>query len=118
MDINASSSANSINPCFSMGEFNRLCKLNSTSLGTIIGSAISFILIITTIVALFYLIWNGLRWITSGGDKAKVEGARSGIIAALIGLIIAFSAFFILSFALSFFGLNFNNLSLPSLPNL
>jgi len=53
---------------------------------------------------------------TSGGDKAKVESARGTIIAAIVGLVIAFLAFFILSLALSFFGLSLTNLTLPRLP--
>ena len=55
---------------------------------------------------------------TSGGDKAKVESARNHIIAALIGLVIAFLAFFILSLALSIFGLSLNKISLPKISGL
>lgn len=107
-----------IDPCSSMGSFSRLCNLNSSHLNVILGTAISFVLVISVIIALFFLIWNGIRWIASGGDKQKVENARSGIIAAIIGLVIAFSAFLILSFALSFFGLSLSNLTLPSIANL
>lgn len=116
--MNSTGSGTTIDPCTAMGSFSRLCNLNSGHINVILGAGISFILVIATIIALFFLIWNGIRWIASGGDKQKVEGARSGIIAAVIGLIIAFSAFFILSFALSFFGLSFNNLTLPSISNL
>ena len=114
----SSTSANTINPCGAMGEFNKLCNLNSNNLGTIVGSAVNFILIIAVVVALFYLVWNGVRWIASGGDKQKVENARNGIIAAIVGLVIAFLSFFILSFALSFFGLKLNDLSLPVIPSI
>jgi len=106
----------SVNPCTSLGQFSKLCELNSSNLGAIIGAAVSFILVIAVVITLFYIIWHGIRWIASGGDKQKVDGARSGLIAAIIGLIIAFSAFFILSFALSFFGLSFSNLVLPIIP--
>ena len=102
-----------INPCNSTGQFGSLCNLQANQLGSIVGAAVTFILVIAVLIALFFLIWGGVRWITSGGDKAKVESARSTIIAAILGLVIAFLAFFILSVALSFFGLSLSNLQLP-----
>ncbi len=106
-----------VNPCGSVTSgFGALCNLSANNLGGIVGAAVTFILIIAVLIALFFLIWGGIRWITSGGDKAKVESARGTIIAAIIGLVIAFLAFFILSLALSFFGLSLNNLVLPRLP--
>jgi uncharacterized protein YacL len=107
-----------VNPCPSSGQFSKLCNLNANNIGAIIGAAVEFILIIAVIIALFFLIWGGVRWITSGGDKAKVESARGTIIAAIIGLVIAFLAFFVLSLALSFFGLSLTNLTLPTIPTL
>ena len=98
-----------------MGQFKTLCTLNANNLGQIVGTLVTFILIIAVLIALFFLIFGGIRWITSGGDKAKVESARGTIIAAIVGFVIAFLAFFILSLALSFFGLSLNNLTLPRL---
>ena len=111
--------AQNVNPCGNIQSgFGRLCNLSANNLGSIVGAAVTFILIIAVLIALFFLIWGGIRWITSGGDKAKVESARGTIIAAIIGLVIAFLAFFILSLALSFFGLSLSNLQLPSVANL
>ena len=107
-----------VNPCPSAGQFSKLCNLNANNIGPIVGAAVTFILIIAVLIALFFLIWGGVRWITSGGDKAKVESARGTIIAAIIGLVIAFLAFFILSLALSFFGLSLTNLQLPRVAGL
>lgn len=109
--------ANSVNPCPGAGQFSKLCNLNANNLGGIIGAAVTFILIIAVLIALFFLIWGGIRWITSGGDKGKVDSARQTITAAIVGLVIAFLAFFILSLALSFFGLSLSNLTLPRIPN-
>jgi hypothetical protein len=106
-----------ISPCASSGQFTKLCNLNANNLGGIVGAAVTFILIIAVLIALFFLIWGGISWITSGGDKAKVESARGRIIASIVGLVIAFLAFFILSLALSFFGLSLSNLVLPRIPN-
>ncbi len=108
----------SVDPCPEAGQFQNLCNLNGDNLGAIIGAAVTFILIVAVLIALFFLIFGGIRWITSGGDKAKVESARGTIIAAIIGLVIAFLAFFILSLALSFFGLSLTELELPTIDGL
>lgn len=107
----------SVNPCGNIQSgFGALCNLSANNLGGIVGAAVTFILIIAVLIALFFLIYGGIRWITSGGDKAKVDSARQTITAAIIGLIVAFLAFFILSLALSFFGLSLTNLVLPKIP--
>jgi len=80
--------------------FNRLCDLTPD---TALPSVFTIILIIAIIVALFYLIWGGLKWITSGGDKGNVETARNHIVAVIIGLILVFLSWFILNFVLQFF---------------
>jgi uncharacterized protein YacL len=109
----------SVNPCTSSSasQFSKLCNLNANSIGPLVGAAVAFILVAAALIALFFLIWGGVRWIMSAGDKAKVDSARQTITAAIIGLIIAFLAFFILSLALSFFGLSLTNLTLPKIPN-
>jgi hypothetical protein len=82
--------------------FNVLCAINPANA---FPTLLSFILIAAIVVALLYLIWGGIKWITSGGDKANVETARSHIIAAVIGLILVFSAWFVMNFILqAFFG--------------
>ncbi len=106
--------AQAIDTC-AKGQFSALCALDSSKVGSIIQSAVTIILIIAVVIALFFLIWGGVRWITSGGDKGKVEGARNTIVAAIIGLIIAFLAYFILQVVLGFFGLSLTTLELPKL---
>lgn len=95
--------------------FGSLCALDASKLGTVISGIVTILLIAATLIALFFLIFGGIRWVTSGGDKAKVESARNMIIAAIIGLVIAFLAYFILTLVLSFFGLSLNNLTLPKI---
>lgn len=103
-----------VNPCpDSTSQFSTLCTLKANSIGTILSSAVTIILIGAAVIALFFLIFGGIRWITSGGDKAKVESARGTIIAAIIGLIIALLAFFIITIVLGFFNISLSNLQLP-----
>lgn len=93
----------------------QLCKLQAGGTGAVVRNIIVAILIIAAVISLFFLIWGGIKWILSGGDKAKVTEARGTIVAALVGLIITFLAYFILSIVLGFFGLSVSNLQLPTL---
>ncbi|HVF69067.1 MAG TPA: pilin [Xanthomonadales bacterium] len=95
--------------------FSRLCSLNAGSIGNIVSTIVTVLLIAAVLIALFFLIWGGIRWITSGGDKGKVDEARKHIVAAIIGLIIAFLAYFFLQLVLGFFGLQLGDLRLPVL---
>lgn len=56
----------------------------------IIAFFIKFILIVAGIFALIYLILGAFSWVTSGGDKEKIEKAQQKIQAAVIGMIIIF----------------------------
>ncbi len=107
--------AQTVDPC-PKGEFNALCsKFNASDTGSIIGTVLTFLLIAAVIVALFFLIWGGIRWITSGGDKTKVDSARGHIVAAIVGLLIAFVAYFIVQIILNVFGLGpVSSLELPT----
>jgi len=87
--------------------FNALCTIYDNASGNLISNAINIILIVTVIIALAFLIFGGIKWITSGGDKAGVEAARNMIVAALVGLVIAFLAYFILQIVFNLFGIEF-----------
>lgn len=108
-----------INPCTSGGigsSFGKLCDLGGSKLGATIGSVINFIFVIATIGALFYLIWGGIKWLMSEGDKTAVDAARQHIVSAIIGLIIVFLSYFILNFILMFFtGSSFGALTIPTI---
>jgi small neutral amino acid transporter SnatA (MarC family) len=103
------------NPCGS-GEFSALCMLQAKDLGGIVGSLLQFIFVIAVIVALFYLIYGGFRWLVSSGDKTQVAAAREHIVAAIIGLVIIFLSYFLLSLLLGFFGIDLSHLTIPKIP--
>ena len=86
--------------------FNPLCQLYYSS-GKLIGNIFNIIFIVVVILALAFLVYGGIKWITSGGDKAGVESARNMIVAALVGLVIAFLAYFIVGIIFQLFGLDF-----------
>lgn len=93
----------------------QLCGLKSENAGGVLRNVIIGVLVIAAVISLFFLIYGGIKWILSGGDKGKVTEARGTIVAALVGLIVTFLAYFILSLVLGLFGLNVNNLVLPTL---
>lgn len=63
----------------------------------LITSLVSLFLILGIIFAFFYMIFGGINYILSGGDKTKTENARHQITYALIGLVVLFSVFAIVS---------------------
>ena len=91
--------------------FNALCNLDFQNL---LPALISTIFLLAIIAALLYLIWGGFKWLTSGGDKAAVQAAREHIVAAIVGLVLIFLAYFILNVLLQFFfGINTGVFTLP-----
>ena len=101
-----------IDLCLEGGGFGGLCGLNFG--GPLVGSLLTLAFVGATIIALLFLIYGGIRWIASGGDKAQTEGARSQITAALVGLVIVFAAWAIIEMINLFFGINIFELNFPS----
>jgi len=86
--------------------FNPLCSLFVRS-DNLIGNIINIAFVVAVLIALAFLIYGGVKWIMSGGDKSAVEGARNMIVAALVGLVITFLSYFILQIVFQLFGLDF-----------
>lgn len=75
-----------------------------TDIGELINRALRFVMVIAALLVFLYLIWGGVEWITSGGDKGKTESARNKITASVIGLIVVAASYAILQLALTFLG--------------
>lgn len=98
--------------------FNSLCTINLASSNGLIGGIIQVLLIVAILTSLFFLIYGGIRYTTSGGDRGKVDQARSTLVAALVGLVLALIAFAITDFVLYFFtGQGLAGMKLPTLLN-
>ena len=82
---------------------------------SIVQWAITAIIVVAGLIFFFMLIIGGLRWVLSGGDKAQTEAARGQITAALIGLVIIFSAWAIAQLVEAFFGISLFKLDVPSI---
>lgn len=61
-------------------------------------------LIFAGVVALFMIIYSGIRYITSAGDPKAVEGARNTLTWAIVGLVVIILAYTIISFIAAFTG--------------
>ena len=75
------------------------------TLGFVIGSLVFF----------FFLISGAITWIVSGGDKTKLESARSRITNAIVGFVILLLAFAIVALLESFFNINITLLDIGAI---
>lgn len=97
-------------------QFSGLCDINIDKIKNTPGKIVNILLIIAIVLALIYLVYGGIKWITSGGDKGKVDAARSHITAAIVGLIIALAAYLILNVVTYFVtGQTFKTFDIPTL---
>ena len=87
--------------------------LNDITIANIISALIVLVLVIAALIFFFMLVWGGIRYITSGGDKAQTEAARGQITAALIGLVIVFAAWAIINLIQIFFNIDIISLNIP-----
>lgn len=77
-----------------------------TNIGTLIRGAVQGALLIAALLVFMYLIWGGIQWITSGGDKSKTQEARDRITAALVGLAVVAAAWAVMLIIQYFFGIS------------
>jgi len=84
-------------------------------LNKLISLGISVGFLVAAVIFVYMFIMGGIRWITSEGDKTKVETARNQITHALVGLLLTFLLFVILEIIEQFFGISLKELKIPSL---
>jgi hypothetical protein len=89
------------NPTITIGQPSNI-KIGD--IGQLISAIVGTLLIISALLAFFYLILGGIQWITSGGDKAAMEAARNKITHAIVGLIIVGAAWAVMLLVQSFLG--------------
>ncbi len=88
-----------LGPVTGVGKFQQYVGSGAGNV-TLFESLISKILGILTIMAgislIVYLMLGALNWITSAGDKGKVEKAQQQITNAILGVVVVVLAYFIL----------------------
>lgn len=83
------------------------------AIGAIISGFIGIFLIFSFVAAFINLLLGGFDWITSGGDKTKLQSARDRLTNSLVGLIIVSAAWAIMMIVGNFIGIEFPNLKIP-----
>lgn len=80
------------------------CQLNDVVNTGI--SVVQFILGISGTVALLMFIYGGFLWVTSAGNSEKVNQGKSAVSNAVIGLVIVFASYTLITYGLSAFGVS------------
>lgn len=86
-----------------------LAPSGPTSSSGILNWVLAIILVGVILMAFGYLIFGAIMWITSQGDKQKVESARNTIIYSIVGLLVAILSFSIIRFIGEILGMNLLN---------
>ena len=69
---------------------------NETGFGTLASYIIFLLTAVAGILAFFFIIMAGIKFVTSGGDPKKLAGAQGTLTYAIIGIIVTILAFVIL----------------------
>ena len=86
-----------------------------SAVGSIISSLVGGFLILSFIATLLYMLLGGFDWITSGGDKTKLQSARDKITNALVGLIVVGASWAVMMIVGNFTGIEFPSLPIPTI---
>lgn len=70
----------------------------------IIQTATSVLIFSAIILSLIFFVIGGIMWVTSEGNKEKIQSARNTLTYAIVGLIVVFFAFLIVNIIQYFFG--------------
>lgn len=91
-------------------------NLGNITFSGLVSAGIILLMVITAIILLFILIGGGIAVMVGGnsGNPQQSERGSKAVTAAIIGLVIVFGAWAILTLLNAFFGINILSLELPS----
>lgn len=96
---------NNIN-CGLKGNFSKDCDEAPVDDGTLTNTIQIAIRVFQTavgLIAVFFVIYGGLKYITSGGNDAGIKGAKNTLLYAVVGLVVVLIAEGIIRFVLTRF---------------
>lgn len=79
----------------------------ASAISMILSNLVTLIYSIATIVLIFMILWGAFDWLTSGGDKEKLEHAKSRLINAFVGIMLFAIAFAVIQILGKFTGFTF-----------
>ncbi len=74
-----------------------------------IGGLLSLVMVIASLALLLNLVWGALTWVTSGGEKGKLDEARQRMTNSVIGIVILSSVLVIFMMVQYFLGIEVLN---------
>ena len=81
----------------------------ATSVQDVITNIIRGVIAVLGLVAVIFIVKGGIDYITSNGEAAKIQKAKSTILYATIGLVVSALAFVIVNFAIGIINGNTSN---------
>ena len=81
-----------------------VCKSQGDSVGPLIVSVVNVLLFVLGLAAVIVIIIAGFIYVTSSGEAAAITRAKNMILYAVVGLVVAFSAYAIINWVLKAFG--------------
>lgn len=86
-----------------------LQEMNGKSfIQSFIPAAITLLFVGGSVLFVFMLIIGAIGWITSGGDKAKIEESRGKVTNAIVGILIMLTVYAVVKLVQGFFGTDFS----------
>lgn len=68
-----------------------------------VGLVLNIVFSLLGVIVVGLIIFNGFNWMTARGNEKKVAEAKSGLISAVVGLLIVLGSYAITTFILKFF---------------
>ena len=81
----------------------------------LVPNLVGLVFVVGALAFFAMLVTGAIQWITSGGDKQALEGARGKISNAVVGLVLLFAALAIIKFIEYFFKINILSLDILGL---
>ncbi len=81
--------------------YGTITGLGTNDLRTGIMNIISVLLGFIGIIAIVVVLWGGFRWMTSVGSEEKITEAKKIIMSGIVGLIIIFTSYALVSFVIT-----------------
>jgi hypothetical protein len=79
-------------------DFKTSSDIGGAPIGVVVGRVVKVLLGVLGLVCLVIFVIAGFQWMTSGGNKEKIQGAQKSMSAAIIGLIIVIVAWAAIDF--------------------
>ncbi|OGE25325.1 hypothetical protein A3C26_00660 [Candidatus Daviesbacteria bacterium RIFCSPHIGHO2_02_FULL_39_12] len=96
-----------IQPPAAIREFAGSDTTGAAGISKFLTNLVALFFSVAAIVLIFMLLWGAFDWITSEGDKEKLQSAQRKIISAIVGIVLFAIAFAVMSVLGTFTGFTF-----------